>query len=203
MDVLTVFALAGAAAVNAAAPGPCILVIASRAATEGLGSGLRVTLGAALSVVLLLAAAWAMILGALTLSPSALEMMRLVGLAVLVALALAMLAIDPAPSAGTPVGGRLRLGDATLGLALGITSPFHLVFIFALLPQFLDIRRLDAGSILVASAAVLVGAVLPFVMTSLLAARVLRTGRRMARWITRACGVALLGFAALALLGAP
>jgi threonine/homoserine/homoserine lactone efflux protein len=203
MDVLTLFALAGAAAVNAAAPGPGILVIASRAATEGLQSGLRVALGIGLAVAILLAAAWAMILGALTLSASAVEVMRLVGLAVLVTLALAMLASNPGQSTGTPGIGRLRLGDIALGLTLGLTSPYLLVFVFVLLPQFVDLQRLDARSIAAASAAFLIGTMLPLLVACILASRILQTGQRFARRIMRGCGVALLGFAGLALVSAP
>lgn len=125
MDTILVFGLAGAAAVNSAVPGPCILVASSRAATDGLWSGFRVTFGIALSDVILLALVWTMILGVLTLPGATQEILRLGGLALLVILALAMLA------------------------------------------------------------------------ACLFSARVLRTGRQMARRVSRLCGGALLGFAAL------
>ncbi len=207
MDALLVLGLAGAAAVSAATPGPCLLVVSSRAATEGLGSGLRVTVGLVLSKAILLLAASTMILGALTLSDGAAQALRLGGLAVLVGLALTMLAARPlplaAPGAGVPALGRLRLGDGALGLALGLSSPLNLLFIFALLPQFIDLGQPGLGCLLLASAAVLLGGALPFVAACLLASRLLLRRPETVRGITRACGAMLLGVAGLALVTTP
>ena len=211
MDPLLALGLTAAAAANSAVPGPCLLVASSRAATEGAGSGLRVTLGVALSDAVLLAASWAMILGALTLSDGAAEVLRLGGLAVLVALALVMLSVRPGqvagpvvgPVAGGPALGRLRLGDGALGFALGLSSPLNLLFMFALLPQFVDLARPGPGCVLMASAAVLLGGALPLVLACLLASRVRLRRPETACRVTRACGAALLGIAGLALLAAP
>ncbi len=195
--------LFGAAAASAAAPGPCLLVAANRAATDGLGSGLRVTLGIAGSKIILLIASWGLILGTLTLSRATEEFLRTGGLALLVILALGMLAARPAPVAGATLIGGLRLSDGALGLALGLTSPLNLLVMFALLPQFVDLARLDAAAVLQASAAVLLGGALPVLIACRLAARVRMTGPDTARRVNRACGALLLGFAGLALMAAP
>jgi threonine/homoserine/homoserine lactone efflux protein len=201
MDAMMMLALAGAAAANSAAPGPAILIAASRAATDGLTAGLRFTFGIAVADVLLIAASWAMIAGAMSLSDVALEALRLGGLALLTGLGVAMLAGPAGAAGGLPSLGRLRAGDGVLGLALGLSSPMNLLFMFALLPQFVDAERLDATSVALASGVVLIGGLGPFLAACILSARVLRTGPRMARRITRGCGAALLGLAGLALIG--
>ena len=202
MDAILALGLAGAATANAAAPGPGILIASSRAATDGLWSGLRVTLGIAASTVILLAGSWAMILGVLSLTSEAQAALRFGGLALLVMLALTMLTAHSGAgaAAGAPTIGRLRLGDGTLGLTLGLSSPLQLLFLFALLPQFVDVEKLDATAMAIATAAVLVGTAVPFIAASMFSARVLRIGPQMAHRITRLCGVALLAFAGLALV---
>ncbi len=201
MDALMTVALVGAAAANSAAPGPCILVASSRAAMNGLQSGLQVTLGIAASKVFLLVVSWTMIMGIVSLTGEAREALRIAGLAVLVMLAMTMITVQS--SARAPVIGRLRLGDASLGLALGLSSPLNLLFMFALLPQFVDVERLDAASIAIASAAVLLGGALPIAAACVFSARVLKTSPQMVRLINRLCGVALLGFAGLAAVAGP
>lgn len=207
LDALLAMGLAGAAAVNSAAPGPSLLVVSSQAATEDLGSGLRVTLGIAPYDAILLLVAAAMILGALTLSDTAAETLHLGGPAVPVALALAMLAARPAPVA-TPVAGgkalgRLRPGDGALSPALGLSSPLNLLFMFALLPQFVDLGQPGPACPVLASAAVLFGGALPFVAACLLASRLRLRRPETARRFMRTCGTALLGVAGLALAATP
>lgn len=200
MDTIMVFGLAGVAAASAAAPGPCILLVASRAANRGLSSGLRVVLGISAGKSILLACSWAMILGTLTLPDAALEAMRLGGLVLLVALSLAMLNTKSAPQVAAPIGGRQRLGDTLLGLVLSLSSPLSLLFIFAILPQFVDIQRLDAAGVAVASGAILTGGVLPFLATCFFAARAFESVPHLAAPINRACGVGLLGFVGLSVV---
>ena len=203
MDAILVLGLAGAAAANSAAPGPCILVTCSHAATHGLRSGFGVSLGIALSLLILLASAWAMILGMLSISGETWQVLRIAGLAMLVALAISMLANQPGTEASAPVIRRRWQPDWAVGLVAGLSSPWNLMFIFALLPQFVDIGSLDAASIAIATAAVLLGGMLPFVLACLFSAQVLRTVPHIARCTTRLCGAALLVFAGAAIVAAP
>ncbi len=203
MDPAAIILLGGAAAANSVVPGPCILVAASRAAIGGLARGLRVTFGIALSDVLLLGTAWAMILGLMTLSAAAEHSLRWAGLCLLALMGIAMLRARPTRAAAAPTQGRLHLGDVTLGLALGLTSPLNLLFMLALLPQFIDLGRIDLACIAAATAAVLIGGALPLVGACLCAARLVTTGLRHTRVVTRLCGVALLGFAGIAAAGLP
>lgn len=203
MDAILVLGLAGAAAANSAAPGPCILVTCSRATTHGLRSGFCVSLGIALSLLILLGSAWAMILGVLSISGEAWRVLRIAGLAMLVILAISMLAKQPGAEARAPVIGRLWQSDWAVGLVAGLSSPWNLMFIFALLPQFVDVGSLEAASIAVATAAVLLGGMLPYVLACLFSAHVLRTFPQIARRTTRLCGAALLVFAGASIVAAP
>lgn len=197
MEGITLIGLLGASVVAGAAPGPCILVVAGRAATGGLMRGLGVTLGVMLSSAVLLAAAWAMIIGALSLSDLVINGLRLGGLVVLVALGLAMLCA--APGAGSECSG-LPLGDVASGLALGLSNPLQLLFMFALLPQFVDVSGLVRQDVAVASVVVLLGIAVPMVAAAAGADALLKPIRARTRAITRGCGLSLLGFAGLSMV---
>jgi homoserine/homoserine lactone efflux protein len=198
MDALALFALFAAAAANSAVPGPCIVLTLSRSAVEGIAAGLRVTLGIALADLTLLAVAWAAIFGAITLSDSVFTALKAAGIAAIALIALAMLR-DTAPSSGVPPSGR-TFGHVAAGLGLGLASPLNLVFMLALLPQFLDIGRATAQSAALVTAVVLLGGALPLAAASALGASALRRVAGGGRWITRAGAVTLLGFAVLAAL---
>ena len=203
MEMIAIVGLAGAAAANSAVPGPCILVTVTRAATRGIRSGLGVTLGILLSLVVLLAVAWSMVLGLSSLSGEAIEVLRVGGLLLLVGLALLMLRARPVAVRVDPAQRQRRLGDCAIGVAVGLSSPFNLLFIFALLPQFVDVPRLDATALVLATTAVLIGSTLPYLGACTFASALLRPSVRQAQFVTRGCGVALLGFAALAVVSVP
>ena len=188
MEGIAIIGLLGASVVAGAAPGPCILLVAGRAATGGMMRGLGVTLGVMLSSAILLVAAWAMIIGALSLSDSAIDGMRLGGLAVLIALGLAMLCA--APGAGSECS----------GLPLGLSNPLQLLFMFALLPQFVDVSGLVRQDVFVASLVVLLGIAAPMVAAAAGADALLKPIRARSRAITRSCGLSLLGFAGLSMV---
>ena len=203
MDPLLTLGLTGAAAASSAAPGPCILLASWRSATDGLVSGLRVTLGIAASKVMLLACSWSVIFGMLTVSEAAQDAFRWGGIALLLGLALMMLADRPAALAGARRPGRWHLGDSGLGLWVGLSSPMNVIFILALLPQFVELERLSASMVAQASAAVLVGGVTPLVVACLFSTRVLCSRPLALRYLTRLCGGAILCFAGLALVAGP
>ncbi len=203
MDPVAALGLGVAAAASSAAPGPCILLAGWRSATDGLPSGLRVTLGIAASKVLLLACSWGAILGMVSVDESAQHAFRLGGIALLSALALPMLAADPVPQAGVRNFRRWRMNDGTLGFVVGLSSPMNLIFILALLPQFVDLARPETRILAMASAAVLIGGVLPLIAACVFAARVRNTRPETMRHLSRLCGAAILCFAGLALVAGP
>jgi threonine/homoserine/homoserine lactone efflux protein len=131
----TLLTLFVAATINAAIPGPCILYVLGRSAAAGLASGLRVTLGIALGVALLIATAWSVILGALSLSAHGLEAMRVAGIALLLALAILLMRARPAVERPCAAGRVSVLGDFGAGFALAAASPFYLLFTLALPPS--------------------------------------------------------------------
>lgn len=198
MEMIATAGLFGAAAAAAAAPGPCILVVASRAATGGLERGLRVTLGIMGSSALLLAAAWAMILGLLALSDAVFEMLRIAGLGIILVFAVAMLRATPGTG---PARVPLRINDVGTGLLLGLSNPLQLLFMFALLPQFVPVAQADAPAVAIATGAVLMGIAVPMVMAAAAAGALLGPLLQRSHLVTRACGAALVGIAVLAALG--
>jgi threonine/homoserine/homoserine lactone efflux protein len=195
MDMVTLGALFGAAVVNAAMPGPCIVLAAGRAASSGITAGLRVTAGMVVASLMLIGLAWAVMLGTLLFSPDLFDAMRVAGVVVLVVLAIAMMRASPrdaAPRRAT------RLGDLGGGIAVGLSSPINLVFILALLPQFIDPERASPALFVVSTAVVVAATILPMAAASALGARLGGVAPRGGQWIGRAGGTALLVFAGLA-----
>jgi threonine/homoserine/homoserine lactone efflux protein len=203
MDPVLALGLAGAAAASSAAPGPCILLACCRSATDGLLSGLRVTLGIAASKILLLACSWGVILGMVGVGEAAQNAFRLGGIALLAGVAVTMLAAQPVPLTGALAVGKWRLGDGALGLAVGLSSPLNLLFILALLPQFVDLAQLELGMAVLASAAVLLGGILPLLAACMFSAQLLAARPEIMRHALRLCGGAILGFAAFAMVAGP
>lgn len=158
IDAIMALGLAGAAAANSAAPGPCIVVTCSRAATEGLWSGLRVSLGSAKSLSILLGVTWAMIFGVWSISDETWQALQIAGLGML---ALSMFATRSGADTSAPVIARLWTSEWAIGLIVGLSSPWNLMFMFALLPQFVNVGSLDIGCAAIATAAVLPGGMLP------------------------------------------
>jgi threonine/homoserine/homoserine lactone efflux protein len=91
-----------AALINAAIPGPILLLVMARAAGGGLRSGLRTALGGALAVALLLAAVWALLFGAWQLGSGLVSALKITGIGVLTILGLRMLRAIPSPGAPLP-----------------------------------------------------------------------------------------------------
>ncbi len=198
MDTIALFALFAAAAANSAVPGPCIVLTLSRSAVDGITAGLRVTLGIVLSNVTLPAVAWAAIFGAVILSDSFFAALKTAGIVAIALIAVALLR-DPPATAGK-AHARRRLGPVAAGLGLGLASPLNLVFMLALLPQFLDAGGASAGTAALVTGVVMLGGALPLAVASALGAGALRRVPGGDRWIGRAGGITLLGFAGLAAL---
>lgn len=197
MMEFTLLAIFLAATINAAIPGPCILYVFGRSVAAGPAAGLRVAFGIALGVTLLIATAWLVMLGALSLSANGLEAMRMAGIALLFALAILLLRARPAADAPRARRRLTGLGDFGAGFALAAASPFYLLFTLALLPQVVSAHP-TAEAIGLISAVTVAGSVIPMLATALVAGRSLRLGPTGTLWIQRAGGVAMLGFAGIA-----
>lgn len=173
-----------------------------RSASRGFGAGAQVSLGMALATLMLIAVVWAIMAGALSLTESGLAVLRVAGIGVLIVHAL-MLLVGPRGAAVAEPGmrvGRLArpwLGDLGGGLATGLTSPVHLFFLLALLPQFVDFAAASASDLALVTICILVLTAIPMLTVSALGARSGRLGFGWARRVMRVSGVALLGLAAL------
>jgi threonine/homoserine/homoserine lactone efflux protein len=155
----------------------------------------------ALATLIVIALVWAVMAGLLSLTDRGLTVLRVVGLGVIGVLAL-MLLVGPGAEAvagpGLRAAGLARgwLGDLGGGLATGLTSPVHVVFLLALLPQFVDFAAASITELACVTAAILVITTIPMLTVSALGARSGRLGFGWARRVTRLSGFALLGLAA-------
>jgi threonine/homoserine/homoserine lactone efflux protein len=193
MDITALAALFLASTVNAALPGPCVLMTATRSAGSGWRAGAAITLGVLTADILLILGATAMMLGMLTLSASALGAMKWAGIAALVALAVRSLRT----SARVPAE-KLSARDGAAGLAVGLSSPYNLVFFLALLPQFLPGGRPDLATVSAMVAALLGGAAVAQAGAILVGLGCCRFAAFSGPWVDRACAACLLAIAAVA-----
>lgn len=202
MEPQFLLALLAASAVNAIIPGPGMMLAVGRSASRGFHAGIQVSFGMALATALLIAVVWSVTAGALILSETGLVVLRLAGIAVLVLLALVLVFATPSETvlrSGRDSGRFARglLGDLVGGLVTGLTSPVHLLFLLALLPQFVDFAATSALELAFVTAAVVIITTIPMLAASAVGARTGRLGTGWARHVSRASGAVLLGFAAL------
>lgn len=86
MDPVMFAVLFSATAVNAALPGPCTILTASRSGVAGQAAGMRITLGVLLANLILVTITLAVMHGALTVSDQAFGIMKWGGIVVLLAM---------------------------------------------------------------------------------------------------------------------
>lgn len=184
-----------ASLVNAAIPGPSLLLVVARTARGGLRAGLDAAIGATLAVAMLLAVVIAVVFGALRVGEPAFTAMKLCGVALLTIFGVQMLRASI--GAKNPDSVYSRHGDLLAGFSVGVTSPFNLLFFLALIPQFIDVSTLTRQSLALVVGLVLLGSAIPVAVVALLAAWQMRLAPGGAVWVTRASGTMLLVFAAL------
>ena len=200
--------LLAATAMYSVVPGPAMLLAVGRSAARGILSGLQVSLGMALAALILVMTVWAVMAGALVVSNGGLAVLRMVGIGVLVLLAFALLFGTPVSTVAAPglaAGHKARvwLGDVGGGLAAGLTSPVNLVFMLAMLPQFIDLALLSHIDLALTSGAIVVITTIPMLAASVLGAGTGRIGFGWAPHVQRGSGVALLAFAGFAAMAGP
>lgn len=194
MEPSALITLAIASALNAAAPGPVVVLVCARAAEAGWRSGLAVSLGAVAAVLALTGAVLLVLVGVLAFGDDALRLLRWAAVVILVTLALALLR-TATPSLHPP---RVRARqDVAGGLVVGLSSPFNLIFFLALVPPLLPGHALDGRAVLGVLAAVGLGTFVANAALTLLAVSVLRGPALGPQWLRRAAALLLLGFAGL------
>lgn len=184
--------------INAAMPGPCAVLAASRTARCGTRSGLLVSAGVVGGATALSILALGVLVGALSVAGSLLVAMKWVGVAALVLLAARTLC-PASPAAGSDAPGRgASRGDLFAGAAVLLSSPSSLVFLLALLPQFVPAGTGDLGPGVIASVVFIAGVAATQTAAVLLARCSVRSFRDRTHLVDRASAMLLVGFAAAA-----
>jgi threonine/homoserine/homoserine lactone efflux protein len=188
-------------------PGPAVMLVIAYGLTQGARRSLPASLGI-LSANTLYFALSATSLGAvIAASPAFFTVVKWLGAAYLVYVALSAIFGKPSPLTVSDPGSRSRSRWSiyVAGLALQLANPKTLIFFVAILPQFVD-PRLPVGAQMVWLAA---GSVVPefFILAGygFLASRArgIATDPRFARWTDRVAGVLVLTVAALVVTVAP
>ena len=208
MDFQNWVLLLAATAMNSVVPGPGILMCVGISAARGFGTGVSVTLGMAIGTLVLQGVVWAVMAGTVVLSENGLDLLRMVGVALLLGLAFLLLfgtPVDRVAAPGLQAGrfGRRWLGNCGGGLLTALASPVHLVFMLALLPQFVPFQEVSQAEIALITAALVVMTSIPMLAAAAFGAGTGRLGLGWARHVQRGSGVALLGFAAMAVMVTP
>jgi threonine/homoserine/homoserine lactone efflux protein len=182
-------------------PGPAVMLVIAYGLTQGARRSVPATLGI-LSANALYFALSATSLGAvIAASPAFFTVVKWLGAAYLVYVALSAIFGKPSPLTVSDPGSRggSRWSIYLAGLTLQLANPKTLIFFVAILPQFVD-PRLPVGAQMVWLAA---GSVIPefFILGGygFLASRArhIASDPRFARWTDRVAGVLVLIVAAL------
>lgn len=144
-DYSTLILFASAALVLTATPGPDMLLIASRSASQGRAAGLLTYFGIAAGTYCHAVFAALGLAQLLKTVPTAFEVVRWAGCAYLLYLAVKTLRSDPLSGVSTKaVAKTSRLRVFSEGLATNLLNPKMALFVLALFPQF---TTPDKGSI--------------------------------------------------------
>ena len=198
MDGSALFSIMTATTINSAMPGPCMILIATRAALSGRSSGLRTSLGVAAAQLTYVVMALVLLAFAWGISEVAHSAMRLAGAVVLVVLGVRMFSASGGNVEPGAVSSR-RGSDFLIGLCVGFSSPYNLIFMFAILPQFLASGVLPARDVSVLLAGIFLATMGPMCATAWLGAGTGKISRRFVPIITRTGAVALMVFAGISI----
>jgi threonine/homoserine/homoserine lactone efflux protein len=175
----------------ALSPGPAVMYVMSQTARHGMRGGVAATLGI-VSGHLVTFSAVALGLAALLAKYSgAIAAIRIVGAVYLIAKARADAPIVSNGATSSP-----RHGIALQGLAVQLTNPKNLLFVFALLPQFIRPGYpllLQLGIMLTLTILIDGAFLLAYASLSARGARALK-GARVVAWLERVFGAALIFF---------
>ncbi|MFO1105833.1 MAG: LysE family transporter [Amaricoccus sp.] len=192
MEFHILAALFAAAFVNAILPGPCVILTFGRTVRAGVPAGLSVTAGILAGDLLLVTTAAAVTFGLVALAPAGFPVMKWIGIASLIGLAIHSLRTASRSAEAVPAR------DGAAGFVVGLSSPYNLVFYGALLPQVMPTAAPDAGAA-VAMVTVTIAAIATAQAGVIAMAAVCRDlVGRCGRWTDYATAAALLAMAAAA-----
>ena len=197
MDTMTDTALYLATFANAAMPGPCAILAASRTVRGGVRSGLMASAGVVAGIAALTGLAFGVMAGAVSMSDQALVVMKWAGAAALLLLAMRSLRATPSE---TPRERPPSKNDFGAGAVVALFSPFVLVFLVALLPQFVSPDAPGFTPALLAAVVFIVGAAVAQAGAVLFGACSVGLGGSGFFWVERASAILLLGFAGAAVM---
>jgi homoserine/homoserine lactone efflux protein len=182
----------------ALSPGPAVLFAMSQAARHGMPGAAAGTAGILLGHVVCfvlvafgLAALLAGVNGAMT-------VIRIAGALYLMYLGVRMILAKPRATAAVPVAGERKAhgGIALQGLLVQLTNPKNLLFVLALLPQFIAPDRPllpQLGIMLMVTVVIDAICLLAYAQVAARGARALK-GSRVVVWLERTLGAALIVF---------
>lgn len=200
MEPAALLSVMGATAINAAIPGPCLIMIVARTAQGGAWAGLRTSLGIASAQILYVFTVLILLRLSLPFSGQMQTVIRVLGAGILMVLAVRMfLQVAPARIDG-PVPHPEPTGELVLGLGLGLSSPFNLVFMFSVLPQFITPETAMDPMILGVVAGIFCATMGPKLVAVWMAHEARHLGQGFVRLFTRCGALALMVFATLSVL---
>lgn len=186
-------------------PGPAVLYIVTRSMDQGRAAGLASVAGIATGTLVHVVAAAAGLSALLVSSAAAYNVVRWAGAAYLIVLGVRRLLTREAAGEVQPVRAWSLRRTYGQGVIVNVLNPKTTLFVFALLPQFIDP---DRGS--VAVQALILGLTLvvlgmlsdgTYAMAASAVGDRLRRNARVRRALERASGAVYIGLGALALLG--
>lgn len=142
--------------VHAVIPGPAIIFVSGIAARFSFLAAGSVILGILAATGVLLALAMGMTQGMLSLGQEAFEFARWAGVIVLAVLAWMLWPRQQADQAEVTQKEGV-VGHFVTGAALAISQPLNLIFMLAIVPQFIGTTGLDSATIVQLSGAVMLG----------------------------------------------
>lgn len=200
METTAVLSIMAATAVNSAMPGPCMILIAARTAQSGPRSGFRASLGIATAQMIYATTAFVMLSLALNISETVHTTLRYAGAGVLLLLATKML-MDSGPA---PVARGMSISlpgnDVLVGLGIGLSSPFNLVFMFSILPQFVSRGALNDPSIPLLFSGIFLATMGPMIATIWIANGARAVGRNYVPLLVRTSAALLILFAVTSIM---
>ena len=132
-------------------PGPGAAAVTSTGLREGYAAALRVIVGMQLALFVQLAIVAAGLGALLAASETAFDVLKLCGAGYLVWLGIAKWRADLAPP---PVNGAVARGLLGQGLLVNLTNPKAIVFMAALVPQFIDPAKPQLAQFLIIAATI-------------------------------------------------
>lgn len=184
---------------NAAVPGPGVILVASIAASFGAAGATRVVLGILAGTAFLLSISFAITLGILSFSNFAYDIMQFFGVFVLAYLAWVLW---PRSDILNPRPQELRFGFFWTGAALALSQPLSLVFLLAIVPQFGSGESMEYQAILGLSAVVLFATSLAMAAAALCGNSLSKYLRKFQKTFLRIVALSLVVFSGLSAVAA-